>query len=82
MKQYHANGIKFVERDNTLFAEISQFGVTTIYPIKKPKKNTQIKYILMDLDGTVYFGSKLIPGANEAIEFFRNNGKKIYFTTN
>ena len=52
MKQYHANGIKFVERDNTLFAEISQFGVTTIYPIKKPEKNTQIKYILMDLDGT------------------------------
>ena len=38
--------------------------------------------VLMDLDGTVYFGSKLIPGANEAIEFFRHNGKKIYFTTN
>ena len=33
--------------------------------------------VLMDLDGTVYFGSKLIPGANEAIDYFRNNGKKI-----
>lgn len=38
--------------------------------------------VLFDLDGTIYYGSKIIPGANETIEFFRRAGKKIYFTTN
>lgn len=38
--------------------------------------------VLFDLDGTVYYGSKIIPGANETIEFFRKKNKKIYFTTN
>ncbi|SFI52379.1 HAD-hyrolase-like [Treponema bryantii] len=38
--------------------------------------------VLFDLDGTIYYGSKIIPGANETIEFFRKAGKKIYFTTN
>ncbi len=38
--------------------------------------------VLFDLDGTIYYGSKIIPGANQTIEFFRNAGKKIYFTTN
>ncbi|MGP1586931.1 MAG: HAD-IIA family hydrolase [Treponemataceae bacterium] len=38
--------------------------------------------VLFDLDGTVYYGSKIIPGANESIKYFRNAGKKIYFATN
>ena len=38
--------------------------------------------VLFDLDGTVYYGSEIIPGANETIRFFRNAGKKIYFATN
>lgn len=38
--------------------------------------------VLFDLDGTVYYGSKIIPGANGTIDFFRNAGKKVYFTTN
>ena len=41
-----------------------------------------IEAVLFDLDGTVYYGSKIIPGANETIEFFRSNGKPVYFTTN
>lgn len=41
-----------------------------------------IDAVLFDLDGTVYYGSKIIPGANETIAFFRNNGKKVFFTTN
>lgn len=45
-------------------------------------KIDDIDVVLFDLDGTVYFGSKLIPGANETINFFRKKHKKIYFTTN
>lgn len=41
-----------------------------------------IDAVLFDLDGTIYYGSKIIPGANETIAFFRNNGKKVFFTTN
>ena len=35
--------------------------------------------ILFDLDGTIYWGTELIPGANDTIAFFRNNGKKVFF---
>lgn len=45
-------------------------------------KLKDIDVVLFDLDGTIYYGSKIIDGANETIDFFRNNGKKIYFTTN
>lgn len=38
--------------------------------------------VLFDLDGTIYYGSKIIPGANETINYFREAGKKIFFTTN
>ena len=41
-----------------------------------------ISAVLFDLDGTVYYGSKIIPGANAAISYFRNSGKSIFFTTN
>ena len=45
-------------------------------------KLEKIKAVLFDLDGTVYYGSKRIPGANETVAFFRENGKQVYFTTN
>lgn len=45
-------------------------------------KLNDIKVVLFDLDGTVYYGDKIIDGANDVIEFFRNNDKKIFFTTN
>lgn len=38
--------------------------------------------VLFDLDGTIYYGSKIIDGANETIDFFRENEKKVFFTTN
>ena len=41
-----------------------------------------IDVVLFDLDGTVYYGDDIIPGANETINFFRENGKKVFFTTN
>ena len=45
-------------------------------------KLDDIKAVLFDLDGTIYYGSRRIEGANETISFFRQNDKQIYFTTN
>ena len=41
-----------------------------------------VDVVVFDLDGTVYYGTKIIPGANEAIRFFRDNEKDIFFATN
>ncbi len=38
--------------------------------------------VLFDLDGTIYEGTERIPGANSAINYFRENGKRVFFTTN
>ena len=37
---------------------------------------------LLDLDGTVYLGERLIAGAGQAIEKLRTRGRKIVFLTN
>lgn len=41
-----------------------------------------IKAVLFDLDGTVYYGSKLIDGADSVIQKFRDAGKHVFFMTN
>ena len=41
-----------------------------------------IKLFLMDMDGTVYLGPRKIPGAFEALETLRHNGRKVCFLTN
>lgn len=41
-----------------------------------------IDAVLFDLDGTIYYGSEIIPGANDTIAFFRNSNKKVFFTSN
>lgn len=40
------------------------------------------KAIILDLDGTVYNGDKLIDGADESIERFRDSGFGVVFCTN
>ena len=42
----------------------------------------EIKYFLLDLDGTVYLGDKLIGKMDETLNEIRNAGKKIVFLTN
>ena len=42
----------------------------------------QVKAVLFDLDGTIYYGSSIIPGANEAIDYCRSLGKRVFFLTN
>lgn len=41
-----------------------------------------IKLFLMDMDGTVYIGPQKIPGAFEALETLRANGRRVCFLTN
>ncbi len=41
-----------------------------------------IKAVLFDLDGTIYYGSQLIDGADKVVEMFRKQGKEVYFMTN
>lgn len=43
---------------------------------------SDIDLVMFDLDGTIYYGSKIIEGANDVIDFFRNQNIKIYFSTN
>ncbi len=37
---------------------------------------------IFDLDGTIYLGDKLIPGADRAINMLRERGKKLAFVSN
>lgn len=42
----------------------------------------EIRLFLLDLDGTVYRGEELVPGAREFIDHLRQNGIKYVFLTN
>ena len=47
------------------------------------KLNLQkIKCFLMDMDGTIYLGNQLLPGAQEWISLLREKGVAFYFLTN
>ena len=37
---------------------------------------------LIDLDGVVYVGERLVPGSDEAIHELRARGKRVLFLTN
>ena len=41
-----------------------------------------VKAILLDLDGTVYKGNKLLEGSREAIDNMRKTGAHVFFCTN
>lgn len=41
-----------------------------------------VRAVMFDLDGTVYCGSRMVPGANDAIRFFRDRSVRVFFTTN
>jgi len=42
----------------------------------------QVDTVILDLDGTVYVGESIIPGAPEAIAELRKRGKKVFFVSN
>ncbi|HEV8424206.1 MAG TPA: HAD-IIA family hydrolase [Actinomycetes bacterium] len=41
-----------------------------------------IQTVLLDLDGTLYVGSQVVPGAPEAVRWLRDRGLTVRFTTN
>ncbi len=43
---------------------------------------TGIDTVLLDLDGTLYEGSQVVPGASEAVRWLRDQGLTVRFTTN
>ena len=49
----------------------------------KPKyPDTEFQGFIFDLDGTVYLGEKLIPGADHTILALKNEGKQVVFLSN
>ena len=43
---------------------------------------SNVRAAVFDLDGTVNYGEKIIPGAKETIDFLRSKGIRILFATN
>jgi HAD superfamily hydrolase (TIGR01458 family) len=41
-----------------------------------------IETVLLDLDGTLYVGSQIVPGAPEAVQWLRDHGLTVRFCTN
>lgn len=44
--------------------------------------SNQPKAFIFDLDGTIYLGDKIIPGAKETLDWVRGQGAKVRFVTN
>lgn len=42
----------------------------------------EVKYVLLDMDGTVYLGEKLIGEMDKTLDVLRCNGKKLIYLTN
>ena len=42
----------------------------------------EVKAVVLDLDGTVYYGDELIDGAKQTIDYLKNKGIKIFYCTN
>ena len=43
---------------------------------------SDVEVAVFDLDGTINYGEKVIPGARETVEFLRSKGIKVVFATN
>lgn len=46
------------------------------------KKIEEIQCFLLDMDGTIYLGNRIIPGAKEFIDYLKSSNKKFLFFTN
>ncbi|MGL5513595.1 MAG: HAD-IIA family hydrolase, partial [Sporomusa sp.] len=42
----------------------------------------KLKYFALDMDGTIYLGQKLLPGAKEFLEYLTVSDRKYVFLTN
>lgn len=48
----------------------------------KVRKLAGVRHFLLDMDGTVYLGENLLPGAHEVIDLLRSRGIGFHFLTN
>ncbi len=46
------------------------------------KKIEEIQCFLLDMDGTIYLGNRIIPGAIEFINYLKSSNRKFLFFTN
>ena len=46
------------------------------------EKLAHIRCFLLDMDGTIYLGENLLPGAKEFIEYLKTSGRSFLFLTN
>jgi hypothetical protein len=49
---------------------------------ERDRKNQKKKGFICDMDGVIYHGSRLLPGATEFVEWLYREGKKFLFLTN
>lgn len=49
---------------------------------QQQEKLRRLKYFALDMDGTIYLGQKLLPGALEFLEYLKNSGRQYLFLTN
>ncbi|MBN2309144.1 MAG: HAD-IIA family hydrolase [Candidatus Hydrogenedentes bacterium] len=47
-----------------------------------PVPLSNLRHLFLDMDGTVYLGSRLIPGAPEFVAYLRESGRRYLFFTN
>jgi len=50
--------------------------------MKSERMLASVKLVILDLDGVVYRGKDLLPGAAETIAWLRERGLQVYFLTN
>ena len=62
-------------------ASVVSRGSATLIDLKKGPERLYSGYIF-DLDGTVYIGDRLLPGASRTILKLRELGKRVVFATN
>jgi len=49
---------------------------------QRTKTLADIRTLLLDMDGVIYFGPEVLPGANEFLRFLRQEGIRFAFVTN
>ncbi|SDF63060.1 HAD-IIA family hydrolase [Sporomusa acidovorans] len=50
--------------------------------MQNPASLQKLKYFALDMDGTIYLGQKLLPGAKEFLDYLAESGRKYVFLTN
>ena len=48
----------------------------------KVKKLQDVRVFLLDMDGTIYLGDKLLPRAKEFLDYLQTSGRRRVFLTN